>query len=44
MFNSLNIDVIATGVETDQQVEILTKFDISGVQGYGIGRPVPFDE
>ena len=44
MFNSLNIDVIATGVETDKQVEILTKFDISGVQGYGIGRPVPFDE
>ncbi len=44
MFNSLNIDVIATGVETEQQVEILTKFDISGVQGYGIGRPVPFDE
>lgn len=43
MFNSLNIDVIATGVETDKQVEILTKFDISGVQGYGIGRPVPFD-
>ncbi|MBJ7550174.1 EAL domain-containing protein [Marinomonas ostreistagni] len=44
MFNSLNIDVIATGVETDKQAEILKKFDISGVQGYGVGRPVPFND
>lgn len=43
MFNSLNIDVIATGVETDKQAEILKRFDISGLQGYGIGRPVDFD-
>ena len=44
MFNSLNIDVIATGVETDKQVELLKKFDISGVQGYGVGRPVGLDD
>ncbi|SBS26062.1 RNase E specificity factor CsrD [Marinomonas aquimarina] len=44
MFNSLNIDVIATGVETDKQVEVLQRFDISGVQGYGVGRPVAFEE
>lgn len=44
MFNSLNIDVIATGVETDNQVEVLQRFDISGVQGYGVGRPVAFGE
>lgn len=43
MFNSLNIDVIATGVETDKQAEILKRFDIRGLQGYGVGRPVAFD-
>ncbi|WP_417552216.1 EAL domain-containing protein [Marinomonas fungiae] len=43
MFNSLNIDVIATGVETDKQVEVLQRFDISGVQGYGVGRPTAFE-
>lgn len=44
MFNSLNIEVVATGVETDKQVEVLQRFDISGVQGYGVGRPVEFGE
>ena len=43
MFNSLNIDVIATGVETDKQVEVLQRFDISGVQGYGVGRPTALE-
>ena len=43
MFNSLNIEVIATGVETSEQVAILKGFDISGLQGFGIGRPVEFD-
>ena len=42
MFNSLNIEVIATGVETDEQIDILQGFDISGLQGFGIGRPEDF--
>ncbi len=42
MFNSLQIEVIATGVETAEQIEILKGFDISGIQGYGVGRPRSF--
>ena len=42
MFNSLNIEVIATGVETDEQIKILQGFDISGLQGFGVGHPVQF--
>ena len=42
MFNSLNIEVIATGVETAEQIAILKGFDISGIQGYGVGRPERF--
>jgi EAL domain-containing protein (putative c-di-GMP-specific phosphodiesterase class I) len=38
IFNSLNIEVIATGVENDKQLKALSRFDIAGVQGYRIGR------
>ncbi|WCN08806.1 EAL domain-containing protein [Marinomonas mediterranea] len=39
MFGSLNIQVIATGVETTSQIDELKRFDIVSVQGYAIGRP-----
>jgi EAL domain-containing protein (putative c-di-GMP-specific phosphodiesterase class I) len=38
MFNSLNIQVIATGVESREQLEILQRFDIYGAQGFILGR------
>ncbi|BFM48830.1 EAL domain-containing protein [Marinomonas sp. THO17] len=38
MFGSLHIDVIATGIESDQQCEALQRFDVSGGQGFVIGR------
>ncbi len=38
MFNSLNIQVIATGVESSKQLEILQRFDIYGAQGFILGR------
>ncbi len=38
VFNSLNIDVIATGVENEKQLQALFRFDVAGVQGYRIGR------
>ncbi|MFT2111924.1 EAL domain-containing protein [Marinomonas sp. 2405UD68-3] len=38
MFNSLNIQVIATGVESHKQLEILQRFDIYGAQGFILGR------
>ncbi|TPE48904.1 EAL domain-containing protein [Maribrevibacterium harenarium] len=42
MFNSLNIKVFATGVETAQQAQTLARFDIAGVQGFGVGRAESF--
>ncbi|WP_369922083.1 EAL domain-containing protein [Marinomonas polaris] len=38
MFNSLNIEVIATGVESEKQLVALKRFDVSGGQGFLIGR------
>jgi diguanylate cyclase (GGDEF)-like protein len=38
MFNSLNIEVIATGVESEKQLIALKRFDVSGGQGFLIGR------
>jgi len=39
MFNSLNIEVIATGIENQKQLASLARFDVSGGQGFLIGRP-----
>ncbi|SBS33738.1 RNase E specificity factor CsrD [Marinomonas spartinae] len=39
MFNSLNIQVIATGIESVNQLSILQRFDVAGGQGYAIGLP-----
>ncbi|MBR7887851.1 EAL domain-containing protein [Marinomonas sp. A79] len=38
MFNSLNIEVIATGVESEKQLVALKRFDVSGTQGFYIDR------
>jgi len=38
VFNSLNIEVIATGVESEKQLQALFRFDVAGVQGYRVGR------
>ncbi|MBJ7538469.1 EAL domain-containing protein [Marinomonas transparens] len=38
MFNSLNINVIATGIESEKQITVLKRFDIVGGQGFMIGR------
>lgn len=40
MFNSLHIQVVATGIESEDQLAILKRFDIAGGQGYAIGRPI----
>lgn len=41
MANSLNIDVIAEGVETLEQLMILKELNCKKIQGYLISRPVP---
>lgn len=38
MFSSLNIEVIATGVESEKQLTALKRFDVTGGQGFLIGR------
>lgn len=38
MFNSLNIQIIATGIESQQQLSRLEKFDITAGQGYAIDQ------
>jgi EAL domain-containing protein (putative c-di-GMP-specific phosphodiesterase class I) len=43
MFNSLHIQVVATGVESETQWEILQRFDIYAAQGYVLGSAVEMD-
>jgi diguanylate cyclase (GGDEF)-like protein len=44
MSNSLNVSVIAEGVETMQQLSILESLGCHKIQGYYIGKPMPIDE
>jgi len=39
--HSLDIDVIAEGVETEQQWELLKELNIDAIQGYIVDRPKP---
>jgi len=41
---NLKIKVIAEGVETEQQLNILKHCDIDSVQGYYFAKPMPMDE
>ncbi|MFM7315037.1 MAG: putative bifunctional diguanylate cyclase/phosphodiesterase [Cyanobium sp.] len=38
--HALDIDLVAEGVETDRQLEMLADLDCQFVQGYGLGRPL----
>lgn len=44
MANSLNVDVIAEGVETEEQQAFLLDNGCKQYQGYLFGRPVPIEE
>lgn len=41
---SLDMKVTAEGVETDEQLALLTRADCHEVQGFLLGRPAPFGE
>ena len=43
MATSLDLDVVAEGVETDEQKDILTTRGCFSFQGYLFGRPVPIE-
>jgi EAL domain-containing protein (putative c-di-GMP-specific phosphodiesterase class I) len=44
MAHSLHLGVVAEGVETEDQLDILRAYDCDFAQGYLIGRPVPAAE
>jgi diguanylate cyclase (GGDEF)-like protein len=44
MGRSLGLDVIAEGVETEQQLRILAEHHCSEVQGFLVGRPLPAED
>ncbi|MCL6586475.1 MAG: EAL domain-containing protein [Anoxybacillus sp.] len=44
MGRSLNVTVVAEGVETEKQYKFLKDYGCDCVQGYYISKPLPFDE
>jgi EAL domain-containing protein (putative c-di-GMP-specific phosphodiesterase class I) len=44
MAQCLNLNVVAEGVETENQRELLNSLDCSEMQGYLFSRPLPADE
>jgi diguanylate cyclase (GGDEF)-like protein/PAS domain S-box-containing protein len=41
---TLGMEVVAEGIETEAQADALRLLGVRYGQGYGLGRPVPFDE
>jgi len=42
--HELDMNVVAEGVEDEQVMQALTRMECDIIQGYHIGRPVPFEE
>jgi EAL domain-containing protein (putative c-di-GMP-specific phosphodiesterase class I) len=42
--HNLNLEVVAEGVETPEQMDLLRSFNCDQVQGFLISRPLPIDE
>jgi len=44
MAHGLNMEVVAEGVETDEQLQFLIQENCDVVQGYLFSRPLPVDK
>lgn len=44
MFNELHMGIVAEGVETKKQAEVLGEMGVEYLQGYYYSRPIPADE
>ena len=42
--HSLNLNIVAEGVETEEQLSLVRELQCDEVQGYLLGRPLPADE
>ena len=42
--HSLKLDVVAEGVESEEQAKILRLLRCEQMQGYLVSKPMPFDE
>ena len=40
----MGIEMVAEGIETEEQFLILKKFGVELIQGYLFSRPIPMDE
>ena len=43
MAEQLNLDTLAEGVETSGEHTLLAQLGCGHIQGFGIGRPMPFE-
>lgn len=44
MFKKMNMKIVAEGVETKQQLDMLTAMECDFIQGYYFAKPMPVDE
>ena len=44
MGQTLGIKVVAEGVEEEEQLDMLKQFGCDYVQGYLLGKPMPYDK
>ena len=44
MANRLGLRVVAEGVETEEQLDLVKQLEVTWVQGYLVGRPAPMEE
>ena len=43
LFHDRNLVVIAEGVETDEEVHILTELGVDRIQGFALAKPMPME-